>query len=54
MERHDSALVSVRVYILDLCPRKASCLRSILCRLPLCSLGTSPGSSQVAPPLDLH
>ncbi|RWW42665.1 hypothetical protein BHE74_00051766 [Ensete ventricosum] len=26
----------------------------LLCRLPSCGLDTSPSSTQVAPPLDLH
>ncbi|RRT43935.1 hypothetical protein B296_00056088 [Ensete ventricosum] len=57
MERHDPTLASTKVHILDLCPRKASCLLSmfhLLCRLPSCSLDTSPCSTQVAPLLDLH
>ncbi|RWW35021.1 hypothetical protein BHE74_00006368 [Ensete ventricosum] len=57
MEQYDPALASVRVYILDLCLRKASCLRSmfhLLCRLPSCGFDTSPSSTQVAPPVDLY
>ncbi|RZS15521.1 hypothetical protein BHM03_00047356 [Ensete ventricosum] len=57
MKRHDPTLASTRVYTLDLCPRKAPCLRSmfyLLCRLPLCGLDTSPSSTQIAPLLDLH
>ncbi|RRT54651.1 hypothetical protein B296_00017551 [Ensete ventricosum] len=29
MKRHNPTLVSTRVHVLDLCPRKASCFRSI-------------------------
>ncbi|RRT55282.1 hypothetical protein B296_00045105 [Ensete ventricosum] len=57
MERHDPTLASTRVRVLDLCPRKASCLRfmfHLLRRLPSCGLDTSPSSTQVAPLLDLH
>ncbi|RWW60390.1 hypothetical protein BHE74_00032619 [Ensete ventricosum] len=57
MERHDLTLASTRVHALDLCPRKAPCLRSMFhlrCRLSLCGLDTSPSSTQVAPLLDLH
>ncbi|RRT58949.1 hypothetical protein B296_00044363 [Ensete ventricosum] len=53
MKRHDLALASARVHVLDLCPRNASCLCSIfylLCRPPSCGLGTSPSCSA----LDLH
>ncbi|RRT84159.1 hypothetical protein B296_00013621 [Ensete ventricosum] len=57
MERHDLTLASTRVHVLDLCPRKASCFRSmfhLIHRLPSCGLDTSPNSTQVAPLLDLH
>ncbi|RWW75058.1 hypothetical protein BHE74_00016938 [Ensete ventricosum] len=57
MERHDLTLASARVHVLDLCSRKASCLHSIfhlLCRLPSCSLDTSPSYTQVVLPFDLH
>ncbi|RWW61635.1 hypothetical protein BHE74_00031308 [Ensete ventricosum] len=57
MERHDPTLASTRVHALDLCPRKASCLRSmfhLLCQLHSCGLDTSLSSSKVAPLLDLH
>ncbi|RWV77209.1 hypothetical protein GW17_00061996 [Ensete ventricosum] len=57
MERHNPTLASTRVHALDLCLRKAPCLRSmfyLLCRLPSCGLDTSPSSTQVAPILDLH
>ncbi|RRT49594.1 hypothetical protein B296_00052292 [Ensete ventricosum] len=57
MERHDLALASARVHVLDLCPMRASCLHSIfhlLCQLPLCDLDTSPSSTQVASPLNLY
>ncbi|RRT79741.1 hypothetical protein B296_00001107 [Ensete ventricosum] len=58
MERHNPTLASIRVHVLDLNLRKASCLRSIilhlLCRLPSRDLDTSPNPSQVAPPPDLH
>ncbi|RWV90232.1 hypothetical protein GW17_00047582 [Ensete ventricosum] len=57
MERHDLTLASTRVLVLNLCPRKALCLRSMFHlqrRLPSCNLDTSPSSTQVAPPLDLH
>ncbi|RWW87715.1 hypothetical protein BHE74_00003440 [Ensete ventricosum] len=56
MERHDPALASTRVHVLDLCPRKASCLRSmfnLLRRLPSCGLDTSLSSTKVAPQIDL-
>ncbi|RWV97836.1 hypothetical protein BHE74_00035666 [Ensete ventricosum] len=52
MERHDPALTSPRVHVLDLCPRKASCLRSmfhLLCRFLPCSLNNLPSYTQVAP-----
>ncbi|RWW44450.1 hypothetical protein BHE74_00049789 [Ensete ventricosum] len=45
MERHDLTLASTRVHVIDLCPRKASCLRSLfhlLHRLPSCGLDTLP------------
>ncbi|RRT40030.1 hypothetical protein B296_00029574 [Ensete ventricosum] len=29
MERHNPTLASTRVYVLDLCPKKASCFRSM-------------------------
>ncbi|RRT76577.1 hypothetical protein B296_00022019 [Ensete ventricosum] len=57
MKRHDPTFASTRVHALDLCPRKASCLRSmfhLLCRLSSCGLNTSPISTQVALLLDLH
>ncbi|RRT68942.1 hypothetical protein B296_00026844 [Ensete ventricosum] len=57
MKRHDLTLASTRVHVLDLCPRKALCLRSmfyLLHRLILCGLDTSPSSTQVASPLDLY
>ncbi|RWW59308.1 hypothetical protein BHE74_00033767 [Ensete ventricosum] len=57
MEQHNPALTFARVHVLDLCLRKFSCLRSmfhLLFRLPSCGLDTSPCSTQVAPPLDLH
>ncbi|RWW70077.1 hypothetical protein BHE74_00022279 [Ensete ventricosum] len=52
MERHDPTLASTRVHALDLCLRKALCLRSmfhLLCRLPSYGLDTSSSSTQVAP-----
>ncbi|RRT66245.1 hypothetical protein B296_00006577 [Ensete ventricosum] len=55
IERHDSSLISTRVHVLDLCPRKAPCLRSmfhLLRRLPSCGLDTSLSSTQVALLLD--
>ncbi|RWV91773.1 hypothetical protein GW17_00045912 [Ensete ventricosum] len=57
MERHDPTLAYTRVHVLDLCLRKALCLRSmfhLLRRLPSYDLNTSPSSTQVVPPLDLH
>ncbi|RWV87525.1 hypothetical protein GW17_00050467 [Ensete ventricosum] len=57
MERHDLTLASTRVHVLDLCPRKAPCLRSmfyLLRRLPSCGFDTSLSSTQVAPLLDLR
>ncbi|RWW72745.1 hypothetical protein BHE74_00019429 [Ensete ventricosum] len=57
MKRHNLALASIRVHVLDLCSRKAMCLRSmftLLCRLPSCGLDTLSSSTQVTPPLDLH
>ncbi|RWW23089.1 hypothetical protein GW17_00012680 [Ensete ventricosum] len=57
MERHDPTLASTRVHVLDLCLRKALCLRSmfdLLRQLPSCSLDTWPSSTQVAMFLDLH
>ncbi|RWW29057.1 hypothetical protein GW17_00006426 [Ensete ventricosum] len=57
MERDDLTLASIRVHVIDLCPRKAPCLRSmfhLLCRLPSCDLDISPSSIQVALILDLH
>ncbi|RZS18586.1 hypothetical protein BHM03_00050876 [Ensete ventricosum] len=57
MERHDLTLASTRVHVLDLCPRKAPCLRSmfyLLRRLPSYGFDTSLSSTQVAPLLDLH
>ncbi|RZS26691.1 hypothetical protein BHM03_00060063 [Ensete ventricosum] len=51
MEQHYPTLAFVRVHVLDLCSRKASCLCSmfhLLCRLPSCSLDTSLSSTQVA------
>ncbi|RZS20131.1 hypothetical protein BHM03_00052608 [Ensete ventricosum] len=44
IERYDPPLAFIKVHILDLCPIKAPCLRSIfhlLCRLPSCGLDTS-------------
>ncbi|RRT42112.1 hypothetical protein B296_00011277 [Ensete ventricosum] len=55
MERHDPTLASTRVHAHDLRPRKSLYLRSmfyLLCRLPSCSLDTSPSSTQVALLLD--
>ncbi|RWW76309.1 hypothetical protein BHE74_00015609 [Ensete ventricosum] len=55
IERHDSSLTSTRVHVLDLCQRKAPCLRSmfhLLRRLPSCGLDTSLSSTQVALLLD--
>ena len=52
MEQHDPTLAFARVHILDLCPRKALCLRSmfhLLCQLTSYGLGTSPSYTQVAP-----
>ncbi|RWW34465.1 hypothetical protein GW17_00000782 [Ensete ventricosum] len=44
--------------VIDLYPRKVLYLRSmflhLLCQLPSCGLDTSPSSTQVTPPLDLH
>ncbi|RWW64380.1 hypothetical protein BHE74_00028386 [Ensete ventricosum] len=57
MERHDLALASARVHVLDLCLRKVLCLRSmfhLLCGLPSYGLDTSLCSTQVAPLIDLH
>ncbi|RWW88121.1 hypothetical protein BHE74_00003016 [Ensete ventricosum] len=57
MKQHDLNLASTRVHALDLCPRKAPCLRSmfqLLCRLPSYDLDTSLSSTQVAPLLDLY
>ncbi|RZS05144.1 hypothetical protein BHM03_00035597 [Ensete ventricosum] len=57
MEQHDPTLASIRVHVLDLCLKKAPCLCSmfhLLCRSPLCGLDTSPSSTQVVSPLDLH
>ncbi|RWW81809.1 hypothetical protein BHE74_00009760 [Ensete ventricosum] len=57
MKQHDLTLASTRVHVLDLCPRKAPCLRSmfhLLCRLPSCGLDTLLSSTQVASPLDFH
>ncbi|RRT46948.1 hypothetical protein B296_00052800 [Ensete ventricosum] len=51
MEQHDPTLASARVYVLDLCPRKAPYLCFmfyLLCRLPSCGLDTSPSSTQGA------
>ncbi|RRT49150.1 hypothetical protein B296_00020970 [Ensete ventricosum] len=53
----DPTLASTRVHVLDLCPRKALCLRfmfHLLRRLPSCGLDTSPSFTQVAPLLDLY
>ncbi|RWV76813.1 hypothetical protein GW17_00062462 [Ensete ventricosum] len=50
MERHDLTLASTRVHALDLCLRKALCLRSmfhLLCRLPSCGLDTSLSSTKL-------
>ncbi|RWV78024.1 hypothetical protein GW17_00061074 [Ensete ventricosum] len=55
MKQHDLTLASTRVHVLDLCPRKAPCLRSmfhLLRRLPSCGLDTLLSSTQVASPLD--
>ncbi|RWW09150.1 hypothetical protein GW17_00027371 [Ensete ventricosum] len=52
MERHDPTFTSIIVHTLDLCPRKALCLRSmfhLLCRLSSFDLDTSPSSTQVSP-----
>ncbi|RRT76064.1 hypothetical protein BHE74_00019954 [Ensete ventricosum] len=57
MEQHDLALAFVRVHVLDLCPRKASCFRSmfhLLYRHPSCGLGNSLCFTQLTSPLDLH
>ncbi|RZS17493.1 hypothetical protein BHM03_00049644 [Ensete ventricosum] len=57
MERHDLTLISTRVHIIDLYPRKVLCIRSmsyLLYRLPSYGLDTSLSSTQVAPPLNLH
>ncbi|RWW64977.1 hypothetical protein BHE74_00027740 [Ensete ventricosum] len=57
IKRYDSALASTRVYVLDLCLRKALCLRfmfSLLRRLSLYGLDTSLRYTQVAPPLNLQ
>ncbi|RWV92212.1 hypothetical protein GW17_00045437 [Ensete ventricosum] len=57
MKQHDPTVAFVRVYVIDLCQRKALCLYSmfhLLCRLPSCGLDTSPSSTQVALLLDLH
>ncbi|RWW27908.1 hypothetical protein GW17_00007635 [Ensete ventricosum] len=57
MEQHDSSLASARVHILDLYLRKTLCFHSmfrLLCRLPLCDLGTSSSSTQVALLFSLH
>ncbi|RZS08437.1 hypothetical protein BHM03_00039432 [Ensete ventricosum] len=57
MKQHDLTLASTRVHVLDLCPRKAPCLRSmfhLLCRLPSCGFDTLLSSTQVASPLDFH
>ncbi|RWV86076.1 hypothetical protein GW17_00052067 [Ensete ventricosum] len=57
MKRHDPTLASTRVHVLDICLRKAPCLRSmfhLLRRLSSCGLDTSLSSTQVASLLDLH
>ncbi|RWV93618.1 hypothetical protein GW17_00043917 [Ensete ventricosum] len=57
MEQHDPTLASIRVHALDLYPRKAPCLCSmfyLICQLPSCGMDTSPSSTHVALPLDLH
>ncbi|RRT71083.1 hypothetical protein B296_00019723 [Ensete ventricosum] len=57
MERYNLTRASTRVHVLDLCPRKAPCLClmfHLLRQLSSCDLDTSPSSTQVAPPLDLH
>ncbi|RWW73293.1 hypothetical protein BHE74_00018846 [Ensete ventricosum] len=57
MKRHNLTLASTRVHVLDLCPRKALCFRSMFqssTSLLSCGLDTSPSSTQVTPPLDLH
>ncbi|RRT80272.1 hypothetical protein B296_00007141, partial [Ensete ventricosum] len=50
MKQHDPTFASTRVYALDLCPRKAPCLRSmfqLLRQLPTCGLNTSPSCSLI-------
>ncbi|RWW35573.1 hypothetical protein BHE74_00059491 [Ensete ventricosum] len=50
MKQHDPTLTSARIHVLDLCPRKALCLCSmlhLLCQLPSCDLDISPSSTQV-------
>ncbi|RRT51072.1 hypothetical protein B296_00049675 [Ensete ventricosum] len=57
MEQHDLTLAYIRVHVLDLCPRKASCLCSmfhLLCRLTSCGLDTLLSSTQVASPLNSY
>ncbi|RWW23923.1 hypothetical protein GW17_00011813 [Ensete ventricosum] len=57
MEQHDPALATTRVYVLNICSRKASCLRSMLCllhQLSSCGLGTLLSSTQVTLILGLH
>ncbi|RWW83855.1 hypothetical protein BHE74_00007641 [Ensete ventricosum] len=57
MERRDPTLASTRVHALDLCLRKAPCLRSmfhLLWRLSSCGLDTSPSSTQDTPLLDFN
>ncbi|RWW13286.1 hypothetical protein GW17_00023008 [Ensete ventricosum] len=47
MKRHNLTLASTRVHVLNLCPMKAPCFRSmfhLLCRISSCSLDTSPSS----------
>ncbi|RRT63921.1 hypothetical protein B296_00042295 [Ensete ventricosum] len=56
MERHDLTLTFTRVHVIDLCPRKASYLRSMFLLLRLlssCSLDTSLSSTQVVSLLNL-
>ncbi|RWW28326.1 hypothetical protein BHE74_00051492 [Ensete ventricosum] len=57
MERHDPALTSTRVHVLDLCPRKSSHLHSmfyLLCQLPLYDFDISSSSTKVTPLFNLH
>ncbi|RWW61381.1 hypothetical protein BHE74_00031563 [Ensete ventricosum] len=57
MKRHDPTLVSTRVYVIGLYPRKVSCLYSmfyLLRQLPSYGLYTLLSSTQVALLRDLH